>query len=79
MPEAAGKMCRVRSETDAQVSVHLEVIAGDDEHAGFVSQPLDEARRVDGVVITDEGDGAGLGRHVRCERRALVSQPRRIG
>src|SRR5687767_16041668 len=42
--EASFEMRRIRAEADAQVPVHLEMIAGHDEHALFVAEPGDERR-----------------------------------
>src|SRR5688572_11785634 len=45
--EGSGQRQRVAAEADAQVPVHAEVIAGHDEHAAFVTQPLGKRRRSD--------------------------------
>lgn len=40
----------IGAEPDAKISVHVEVVARDEEHPLLVAQPLDERRRVDGVI-----------------------------
>src|SRR5262245_58511660 len=54
----------IAAEPDAQEAVHLEVIAGNDEDALFVANPLDELGRSDTVRVADERDRAGFRRHV---------------
>jgi hypothetical protein len=55
---------RIRAEPDAQEAVHVEKIAGHDQHTALLPQPLGQLRRMDRVRVADERDRTGLGRDV---------------
>ena len=52
------------AESDPQVAVHPEVIAGDDQHALLRAEPVDELGGVDRVPVTHVHDRARVGRSV---------------
>ena len=51
----------IGSEPDAEVAVHLEEVAGHDEHAVLVTEPLGQHGRADRMRVAHERDGASLG------------------
>src|SRR5512145_1939567 len=62
--QRAGEKGWVRSEADAKMPVHLEVIAWHHEYAVLHPQPLDQRSRIDVVVVPHESNGACLRWHV---------------
>jgi hypothetical protein len=61
----------IGSEADAQVPVHLEVVAGHDEHAALLAQPLHQRGGIDRVRVPQQHDGAGV-------RRGMGHAPARL-
>src|SRR5215203_3605639 len=63
--ECGDEQLGIAAEADPDESVHLEMIAGDDEDALLVANALDQRGRADAMRVVDEGDRAGLRRHMR--------------
>src|SRR5216110_2108075 len=62
------------AESDSQVSVHTEVIAGHDEDALLLTEPRHELCRIDRMAVADVHDRAGVGRRV-AEEVAVGVEP----
>src|SRR4051794_23194046 len=60
------------AEADSNISVHLEVIARNDQHALLEPDSLRQRAGVDAMPIPCEQDGPGLWRDVRNPWRALL-------
>ena len=72
--EAGAVVLRRLAEAEAQVAVHAEMIAGHDQHALLLAQPVDQRRRIDRVVVADVDDRAGF--RLDPAEAAGVGEPR---
>ena len=75
--EAGAVVLRRLTETKTEVTVHAEVIAGDDQHALLLAQTGHERGRVDRMVVAHVDNGARFGRdpvEAACLAQPLLHQ-----
>src|SRR5439155_14830875 len=69
------EIIRLFAVPDPQVSIHPEVIAGDDQNTFSLAQPGDQLDRIDSIVVTKIGDCTGVGRRVAEEIAVRIEPP----